>query len=186
MVVKCSGTEVRMTRGKSIGNSTKTPKEERPPKMFILLRWLFSSPPSGSCMQENEWAKKEVFKVVFPPSLSTIFPLILFLFLSVYFIINFFTYYPGFAKERNLAFSTRLTSHEHGATRCHSECCIRVGEVWASWPWHSPDSIVPRLTLRDHAASSSEVCYIHRFRNQLDGREWALGSFGASIRACHL
>lgn len=91
------------------------------------------------------------------------------------------------ATKREIWLSETESHHVgSGATRCQSECCIRAGETWASWPWHSSKSTVPTLMLRDHAVSSSEVCCIHRFRNQPDGREWALGGFGAPIHACHL
>lgn len=111
------------------------------------------------------------------------FPFVLFL----CFIMIFLTYYPGCMKEIHLIFSIWPPScGQWGNQKPFWECCIRAGKTQASLPWPSLGSSVPRLMLCDHAASSSEVCYIHIFRNQLDEREWALESFGASIRACHL
>lgn len=186
-MVKCSGKESRMTRGRIFGSSTKTSKGEKPSEPFIPLPWLaLPKSPSGNFMQENKWAEKEVFEGVFPLTSSTTFPWWLF---PPFFLLDhefLYLLYRVELKRETWLWETGSHHMGSGATRCHSKCCIRAGETWASYPWHRPDSIVPRLMLCDPAASSSEVCCIHRFRNQLDGREWTMGSFGAPIRACHL
>lgn len=53
-MVKCSGMESRLTRGRIWGSSTKTPKGEKPSEPFIPLPWLvLSKTPTGNFMQEN-------------------------------------------------------------------------------------------------------------------------------------
>lgn len=144
--------ESGMAGGRIIGSSARTPREEKPSKPFIplpqlalpkTLRWKLNAEKLMSSEESIQGCIS--FKPLNYSSPGNVF-------LSPYFIMHFFTYYPGCNTERETWLSKPQSHHAgSGATRCQSECCIRVGETWASWPWHSPGSIVPRLMLRDHA-----------------------------------
>ena len=55
MIVKCSGTESRMTGAGILGTVKKTLKGERPPENFIPLPQLtLPKTPFGRSLQENE------------------------------------------------------------------------------------------------------------------------------------
>lgn len=111
IMVKCSGMESRMTRGRIIGNSTRTPKEEKPSKPFIPFRWLALPKTLHWKLHTGKLMSREgsIQGCISSKPPNYVSP-VDFFFLSPYFIMHFFTYHPGCNKERNLAFRNRIPS----------------------------------------------------------------------------
>ena len=182
MIVKCSGTESRMTGAGILGTVKKTLKGERPPENFIPLPQLtLPKTPFGRSLQENEWAEKQVFKVVFPLNPSTTFSLIVFFFfLSTLSWISLPTTQGALKrviwkkKKSNLALSTRLPSCGQWGNQMPFRVLHQSG-----WDSGIMALAQPRLhCAKAHAAWSHnflfEVCCIHGFRNQLDSGHWGV------------
>ena len=112
-MVKCIGMEFRLIGDGTTGGSTKVPREETTPQKLYFAS--MTGPPQDPLCKPyaGKWMSregKEMFKVFFPLGPSTTFPWSFPFFLSPCFVMNFFTYYPEYTKERNLAFSARIPS----------------------------------------------------------------------------
>lgn len=184
-MVKGFGLESRMTGAGLLGTVQNLAREKSPPNPLFLFRgWPCPRPPWGSTNIIKQ--RKRCVRLCFLQAPQLLFYWWLSSFLSPYFIMNFFTYYLGCHKERNSAFRDRFASCGQWGNQIPFQVLHQSG-----WDAGITTLARPRLhCAKAHAAWSrrflSEVCCIHRFRNQLDGREWALGSFEAPIHACHL
>lgn len=130
IMVKCSGMESRMTRGRIIWSSTRTPKEEKPSKPFIPFRWLALPKTLHWKLHTGKLMSREgsIQGCISSKPLNYVSPVDFFSFLPTLSCISLPTTQGAIKRETWLS---ETESHHvgSGATRCQSECCIRAGET---------------------------------------------------------